>query len=328
MKILVTGAGGFLGAAVTKLLRQRGDAVVGYNRGRSAALEALGVAQVQGDVSDAGRLTAAAAGCDAVIHVAAKAGVWGPLADYHRVNVTGTANVIEACRANGISRLVYTSTPSVVYHGGDIDGGDESLPYPAGFENAYARTKADAERLVLGANGPRLATVALRPHLIWGPGDNHLLPRLVDRAKSGRLRKLSGPPKLCDSVYVDNAADAHLLALDRLVPGGAVAGKPFFITNGEPLPVWDLINRLLGAYGVGPVEREVSPRLAYAAGAVFEGVYGLLRLTSEPPMTRFVARQLSTAHWFRIDAARRELGYEPRVSIAAGLGRLAASVRG
>ena len=327
MNALVTGGGGFLGAAVVRRLAARGDRVRSLSRGRYAELDALGVEQVQGDVADAGVVDAAAAGCDVVFHVAAKAGVWGAYADYHRGNVVGTQNVLDACRKHGVGRLVYTSSPSVVFDGRDMEGVDESAPYPTQYEAAYPKTKAEAERRVLAANGPGLATVALRPHLIWGPGDNHLVPRILARGRAGRLRRVGGANKLVDSTYIDNAAAAHLLAADGLAPGSPVAGRAYFITNGEPIHLWDLVNRILAAGGVPPVTRAVPAWLAYAAGGLLEAAYALSRRREEPPMTRFLARELTTAHWFNIAAARRDLGYEPKVSIAEGLIRLATSLR-
>jgi nucleoside-diphosphate-sugar epimerase len=285
------------------------------------------VTQHQGDIADPVAVSRAAAGCEVIFHVAAKAGVGGRYRDYHRVNVAGTANILTACRHHGIARLVYTSSPSVVFSGRDMAGVDESVPYPPHYEAAYPQTKAIAERMVLHANGPILATVALRPHLIWGPGDHHLIPRLLARARAGRLRRIGTESKLIDSVYIDNAADAHLLAADRLVPGSPVAGKVYFITQGEPVPLWDLVNRILYVAGLEPVTRSIPAGLAYAAGGLLEMVYVVFRPQDEPPITRFVARELTTAHWFDISAARRDLGYEPKVSLEEGLRRLAASFR-
>lgn len=322
MKALVTGGGGFLGSAIVRQLRARGDEVISFSRGDYPELAALGVEQRRGDLSDLEALLAAAQGCEVVFHVAAKAGIWGSYEEYHRANVAGTENVIAACRIHSIKRLVHTGSPSVVFDGSDVEGGDESLPYPAHFEAFYPRTKALAEQAVLAANSPSLATVSLRPHLIWGPGDNHLVPRIVAKARSGRLRRIGQRACLVDTVYVDNAAEAHLNAADRLAPGQAPAGKAYFITNGEPLPLWDMVNRILAAAGLPPVTRSVSPALAYAAGAVCEAAWKTLRLSGEPPMTRFVARELATAHWFDITAARRDLGYQPRISIDEGLRRL------
>ncbi|GAC1448117.1 MAG: NAD-dependent epimerase/dehydratase family protein [Isosphaeraceae bacterium] len=324
MIALVTGGGGFLGGAIARKLVERGDSVRSLARGDYPALQALGIESIRGDLADRQAVNDAVEGSDVVFHVAAKAGIWGPLADYSRVNVEGTRNVIEACRARGVRRLVYTSSPSVIFDGRDMENVDESAPYPSHYQAAYSATKAEAERLVLAANGSELAVVALRPHLIWGPGDNHLVPRIIARARAGRLRKVGRTPKLVDSTYVDNAADAHLLAADRLERGREVAGKVYFLSQGEPRPIWELINQILGAAHLPPVTRTIPSAAAYLAGAVCEGVWTALRLSSEPPMTRFLAEELASAHWFNISAARRDLGYSPRVTIAEGLQRLEA----
>jgi len=253
MLILVTGAGGFLGGAVARQLRDRGGAVRSFSRSAYPAFTELGVEQIAGDLADAGAVARAVRGCDAVIHTAAKAGVWGPEHEYFCANVTGTRNVLAACRAHGVRTLVYTSSPSVVAGDHDLNGVDESVPYPPHHLAAYPRTKAQAEREVLAANGPDLATVALRPHLIWGPGDPHLVPRLLARARAGRLRRVGDGSNRIDTTYVENAAAAHLLALDRLRPGAACAGRAYFIAQGEPLPLWEFVNRVLALAGLPPV---------------------------------------------------------------------------
>lgn len=320
MKALVTGGGGFLGLAIVRRLRARGDAVVSISRRRYAELEKLGVEQVEGDLADTESVARAAIGCDIVFHVAAKAGVWGPYREYFQTNVVGTRHVLEACKRLRIQRLVYTSSPSVVFDGRDEEGINESAPYPPSYLAHYPKTKAMAEQEILAANGPELATVSLRPHLIWGPGDNHLIPRLIDRARRGKLRRVGDGRNLVDTVYVDNAAEAHLLAADRLAPDSSLAGKAYFISNSEPVNLWDFINQILGAAGLPPVRKSMSANTAYRVGAVMEMLYRVL--PGEPPMTRFVARQLSTSHWFDLTAARRDLGYEPSVSIDEGLRRL------
>lgn len=322
MKALVTGGGGFLGGAIVRALVARGDSVRSFSRAGYGALTALGVKQITGDLADCDAVSAAARGCDIIFHVAAKPGVWGPYEDYYRANVIGTENVLTACRAQGIERLVYTSSPSVVFHGSDMEGVDETVPYPDHFEAPYPQTKAIAEQQVLAANGPSLATVALRPHLIWGPEDNHLVPRIIQRGRAGQLRRIGQRPCLVDHIYVDNAAEAHLQAAAGLAPGAAVAGKAYFISNGEPIPLWEMVNRILAAAGIPAVERSMSPQLAYAVGAVLEKLYTTFKLSGEPRMTRFLARELSTAHWFDISAARRDFGFNPRVSTAEGLLRL------
>ncbi|MBE7462685.1 MAG: NAD-dependent epimerase/dehydratase family protein [Planctomycetes bacterium] len=319
MKALVTGGGGFLGGAIVRMLVPRGDTVRTFSRGAYPWLAALGVEQVRGELDDAAALQRAARGCEIVFHTAAKPGIWGPYAEYHRVNVTGTERVLEACRSEGVRKLVFTGSPSVTFDGRDQCGVDESAPYPSRWLAHYPHTKALAEQRVFAANGPDLATVSLRPHLIWGPRDNHLVPRIVARAKAGSLRIVETPGTKVDSVYIDNAAEAHLLAAERLEPGAACAGQAYFISNGEALPMSELINAILAAAGLPPVSRRVSPGMAYAAGAICEAWYGLRGKKEEPPMTRFLARQLSTSHWFNIARAQRDLGYVPRVRIAEGL---------
>ncbi|TGU72523.1 NAD-dependent epimerase/dehydratase family protein [Geomonas terrae] len=328
MRALVTGGGGFLGSAIVRQLRARGDEVVSFSRGDYPELAELGVEQRHGDLADAQAVLQAATGCDIVFHVAAKAGIWGDFEEYFRANVIGTKNVIAACHALGIRRLVYTSSPSVVFDGSDVEGADEALPYPAHFEAPYPKTKALAEKAVLAANSPELATVSLRPHLIWGPGDNHLVPRIVAKGRAGQLKRIGKRPCLVDTVFVENAAEAHLNAADRLVPGAPLSGKAYFISNGEPIPLWDMVNRILGAAGVPPVTRTIPSAVAYAAGVVCECLWKNLKLSGEPPMTRFVAKELATAHWFDISAARRDLGYVPRVSIDEGMELLRRSLGG
>ena len=319
MRALVTGGGGFLGLAIVRGLRKRGAEVRSFSRSAHASLDALGVEQRKGDLADPSSVSSAVQGCDIVFHVAAKPGIWGSYEEYHRPNVVGTQNVIAACRGHGVRRLVYTSSPSVVFDGRDMEGVDESVPYPPNYEAHYPRTKAMAEQLVRAANDAQLATVSLRPHLIWGPGDNHLLPRLVARARAGQLRRIGSRSKLIDAVHVDNAAAAHLLAADRLSPGSPIAGKVYFISQGEPLPMWEMVNRLLRAAGAPPVTRAVPVWLALALAWVFETAHRVTDNPREPRLTRFVVHELSTAHWFDLTAARRDLGYSPAISIAEGL---------
>jgi 2-alkyl-3-oxoalkanoate reductase len=321
MKVLVTGGGGFLGAQICKQLRFRGHEVVSIARNKYPALEQLDIRQVVGDVSAFDPMLNASKGCDAVIHTAARAGIGGSLAEYSSTNIGGTVAVLGACEMNGVGKIVYTSTPSVVHTGEDIENGDESMPHATRFHAHYPATKAAAERQILAANGPNLATVALRPHLIWGPGDNHLLPRLVQRARAGKLRFV-GPSKKIDTVYIDNAVQAHLDALDRLEVGAPCAGKAYFISQGQPIALDEMVNKLLKAAGMPAETRRVSVTMARTMGFLFEHWYQLTGNRGEPPMTRFLAEQLSTAHWFNIGAARRDLGYQPKVTLIEGMVRV------
>ena len=324
MIALVTGGGGFLGGAIARKLLARGDSVRSFTRSAYPWLAELGVEQIRGDLGNPADVRAAVEGCEVVFHVAAKAGVWGRYADYFATNVVGTKNVIDACRQAGVSRLVYTSTPSVVHTGRDLEGATETLPYAKHFLAHYPATKALAEAAVLAANGPTLGTVALRPHLIWGPGDPHLIPRVLAKAKAGKLRRIGARPITVDVTYVDNAADAHLNAADRIAD---CAGKAYFISNGEPVLLWDFLNRILTDAGLSPVTRSVPTAVAKLGAFAIEKIYRLLRLRAEPPTTHFVVSQLSTSHWYDISAARRDLGYAPAVSVEEGLRRLALSLQ-
>lgn len=324
---LVTGGGGFLGRAIVDQLLARGERVRSFARSGYPELTAMGVETIRGDIRDAVAVSDACAGCDVVFHTAAKSGIWGDYKEYHEPNVCGTQNVLAGCATHGVSRLVHTSSPSVIFDGRGMEGIDESAPYPRKYVSTYSKTKAIAERAVLAANGPGLRTVALRPHLIWGPGDNHLIPRFVAQARAGKLRRLGNGKNLIDTTYIDNAAHAHLLAADALETNPRVAGGVFFLSQGEPIPVWEIINGFLAAAGVRPVTRSVPSVVGWSAGLVLEAVHGLFRLKGEPRMTRFVASVLSTSHWFDISAARRELGYEPKISTGEGLRRLEAWFR-
>jgi len=319
MKVLVTGGGGFLGSEICRQLLKRGDQVIAFQRGAAQELVKPGAVIIRGSITDTNTLEQAIEGVDAVIHTAAKAGIWGPYDEYYQANVSGTENVIGACLKYNISKLVFTSSPSVVHAGGDIEGGNESLPYPDEFGAAYPATKALSEKRVMAADSPALHTVSLRPHLIWGPGDNHLLPSLLARAKSGKLR-LPGPDKLIDTIYIRNAASAHVLALDKLESAPeSVAGKTYFISNDEPVSQREIIAGLLKAAGCEVEIQAISPRVAMAAGTVFENVWKLLRLKSEPPVTHWSANHLATAHWYDISAAKRDFGYRVEVGIGEGL---------
>jgi 2-alkyl-3-oxoalkanoate reductase len=320
-KILVTGGGGFLGGAIVRRLLDKDELVRSFSRGRYPELDKLGVEQCQGDLADARAVTHACEGIEAVFHVAAKAGVWGCFDDYYQANVKGTQNIIAACNACKVQRLVYTSSPSVVFDGRDVQGADESLPYPKQFHAPYPQTKALAEQAVIQAAGNGLPAVVLRPHLIWGPGDNHLVPRILSRA--GRLRQVGDGTNKVDTIYIDNAAHAHVLAETKLKANLELSGRCYFISQDAPMALWQMVNHILAAGGKPPLTKSISPFLAKLAGALCEGIYRLLPIKGEPPMTRFVAQELATSHWFNIQAAKNDLGYKPLVSTEEGLRRLA-----
>ncbi len=326
MRILVTGGGGFLGQEVVNQLLARGETVRSLGRTPQPTLGALGVEVLQGDLADNAAVAKAAAGCDAVIHTAAKAGVWGSWDAYYRPNVVGTQNVLAAVRQQGIQRLVYTSTPSVVFDGKSHAGVDELQPLGDHFPCHYPLTKAMAEVTVLSAHDEKkLRVIALRPHLIWGAGDPHLVPRLLARAQ--KLRIVGDGTNRVDLTHVRHAAQAHLLALDALAkPGHPAGGRAFFISDGAPVLLWEWINSLLRKLGRPPVTRRISARKAYTAGAVLETLWRILPLSGEPPMTRFVATELSKDHWYSIAAARRDLGYAPATDLTKEMDALVASL--
>ncbi len=319
---LVTGGGGFLGSAVAQRLAARGDRVVSFSRAAHPRLARLGIAHIRGDIADRGALERACRGVEVVHHTAAKPPPWGRPGDYRRTNVDGTANVIAACRRSGVKRLVHTSTPSVVFDGRDLEGVDESAPYPARWHSPYAETKAIAEQMVIRAAAAGLPAIVLRPHEIWGPEDPHFVPRLLARAR--RLRRIGDGKNLVDTTYIDNAAAAHLLAADRLRENPGLSGRIYFISQGEPIAAWDMIDAILHAAGRGPVKGRISHRSAWLLGWACETLYSGFGLSGEPPLTRFVADALARAHWFDIGAARRDLDYTPAVSTAEGLRRLEA----
>lgn len=323
MHPLVTGAGGFLGRYIVEQLAARGDRVRALVRRRVDGLDLPGVELFQGDIRDRDMLARACDGIDTVFHTAAVAGIWGPWRQYYEINTRGTQNVVDACRRSSVTRLVFTSSPSVTFAGRDQCGIDESAPYPKRWLAHYPHTKALAEQIVLAANEPgQLLTCALRPHLIWGPRDQHLIPRLLERARRGQLRQVGDGQNLIDAVYVENAAESHLLAADALQPGSSACGRAYFVTNGEPVNCWRWIGEILDLAALPPVKRRISYRAAYAAGTTLEALWTLLGRSDEPRMTRFLASQLATSHYFDISAARRDLCYEPRISMAEGMNRL------
>ncbi len=318
---LVTGGGGFLGLYIVEQLVARGDRVTVFTRGNYPKLVALGARVIRGDLRDRQSVEAAFADVDVVYHVAAKAGLWGPWDDFYGVNVTGTENVIAGCHANGVQSLVYTSSPSVIFDGTDQTGIGESVPYPDTYENPYPETKALGEQRVIDANDDDLRTVSLRPHLIFGPRDNHLLPSVIDRARHGRLPQVGDGTNRVDLTYVEDAARAHLLAADALGPGSPVCGRAYFISQDEPVVLWSWIADFLARLGLPPIRLKVPLSLARGAGGVMAGLYRTLHLRGEPPLTPFLASELAQSHFYDISRAKDDFGYRPLHSMAEATDR-------
>lgn len=327
MQTLVTGGGGFLGLYIVEQLRLQGHAVRVLSRGHYPAIAAAGAEHIQGDIRDYAIVSRACEGVEAVFHTAAVPGIWGPRSLYFSINYEGTRNVLKACRSRRVARLIHTSSPSVVFDGSDHVNTDESAAYSKRWLCHYPHSKALAEQAVLTASGEDgLLTCALRPHLIWGPRDNHLIPKLLQAARSGRLRQVGAGDNVVSVSYVENAAAAHLAAELALRTTGKPAGRAYFINEPEPVNLWNWINLLLSRAGLPPIRRHISARTAWAAGAALEVLWGLLRLKSDPPMTRFVAAQLSGSHAYSVAAAVRDFGYQTHVTMEEGLRRLQADL--
>ncbi len=324
MRVLVTGCGGFLGSEIVRQLIERGDTVVGAARGDYPDLRSIGMTLHRGDLKSTDFISSVVRDVDAVVHTAAKAGVWGEWGDYYAINKTATDSIIAACHASSIKTLVYTSSPSVTFAGEDQSGVDESVPYATQWLCHYPHTKALAEQAVLAANElGRLHTVALRPHLIWGEHDPHILPRVIDKARRGRLRIVGDGKNRVDTVHVINAASAHLDALDALTRDpGRSSGRAYFITQDEPVDCWQWIGDVCEIGGVPRPRKHLSFHAAHRIGGMLETVYRLIGKESEPPLTRFVAAQLAKDHYFDISQAKDRLGYRPRITMQQGLQRL------
>jgi nucleoside-diphosphate-sugar epimerase len=319
MRVLVTGGGGFLGSGITKALLKEDNEVSVMGRGRYPHLPAS-VKILQGDIRDSEFVNLSLENIDTVFHTAAIPGIWGK--DFFSINVQGTENIISACQNNSVRRLIFTSSPSVVFGNESLEGVDESIPYPEEYLCDYPRTKALAEKMVLHANNTNLSTVAIRPHLIWGPGDPHLVPRLLEKARKNKLVQVGDGNNKVDILYIDNAVSAHLRACESLLGDANISGKAYFVSDGKPVVLWDWINQLLVQMGKPIVSRKISYKNAMRLGAFLEGVYGLFEIKSEPPMTRFLASQLSTSHYFDISRAKKDFNYEPLVSHEEGMRKL------
>jgi nucleoside-diphosphate-sugar epimerase len=328
--VLVTGYGGFLGSAICRQLVERGYRVRGIARSEYPAAKSLGVETMRGSITNADQCDLAVQGVDGIVHTAALAGVWGPRTEYESTNIRATDQLIAAARRHGVQAFVHTSSPSVTFDGRPQSGIDESSPYPTRWLCDYPRTKAISEQRVLQSNqSGTLSTCALRPHLIWGVGDPHLIPRVIERCRSHRLRCVGDGTNRIDTVHVENAAMAHVLALQKMFAHDVQAsGRSYFITDDEPIACWDWISTILKCASMTPPNRKISLRGAYNLGAMLEGVYGALRIRHEPPMTRFVALQLGVDHFFDISAAKQRLGYQPARDRSSRIEELARWLRG
>jgi 2-alkyl-3-oxoalkanoate reductase len=323
MNALVTGGGGFIGSALANELLKKGYRVTSLSRNDYPALRRAGIEVKTGDISDINQVLKACEGMDIVFHVAAKAGTSGCYSDYYRANVTGTINIIHACKMNNIKYLIYTSSASVVFNGKNIEGGDESLPYPPMPLSYYTATKAFAEQMILQANSPRLRTIALRPHLVYGPEDNHLLPEIISRAKTGKLRRIGNGKNMIDVTYIDNVTAAHINAAKAVVNNPETAGNAYFITNGEPVLLWDFLNMMLVISGCETVGKWIPASTALFISGFAESFYKIFPGTAEPILTRFLVSELTRSHWFNISRARRLLNYNPGISNIEGLKKIA-----
>ena len=327
MKVLVTGGGGFLGRYLVEQLLERGDQVTVFARGDYPELKQVGAGLVRGDLQDGQAVNKACAGMDVVFHVAAKPGIWGSWESFYQPNVLGTQHVLEACKAQHVPKLVFTSSPSVVFNNQPQNGCDETAPYPEVYENFYSHTKAIAEQMVVSASCDELLTVSLRPHLIWGPRDAHLLPRLIDRARAGKLMQVGDGTNKVDITYVEDAARAHLLAANALQPGSPVAGSVYFISQDDPINLWEWINNLLRLLGIPPVKHRISLSVARTIGAAMELAYRMFHISGEPKMTRFLASELAMSHYYDISRAKQDFGYEPQFSMDKALEKTLTSLQ-
>jgi nucleoside-diphosphate-sugar epimerase len=326
-RYIITGGGGFVGKALGKALRAQGHEVLSLARGSYPELEQLGITTAKVDISsNIESWCELFKGYDGVFHTAAKVDMWGPYDGFFQTNVIGTRNIIQACKRAGVKNLVFTSSPSVIHDGNNLEGIDESYPYPRHFDAAYPETKAIAEREVLAANdGVTLCTVSLRPHLIWGPGDTNLIPTILQRAQAGKLTRIGDGSNKVDLTYIDDCVQAHIAAMRALEQGKSDAfGKAYFISQGDPVPMWGWIDQLLIKHNLPPVTRSIPKSLAVGIAWIFEWVAKGLNLCGvrfKPLLTRFLVSEMSTHHYFSIKAAQRDLGYHPSCTINEAMER-------
>lgn len=322
MKILVTGGGGFLGTAICKLLQSKGYEVFNFSRNEYTHLSNLGIKTKIGNLTERESIKSALENIDAIFHVAAIAGVWGKYEDFYKTNTLGTQNIVDTAKELGIKYFIYTSTPSVVFGKDDIHNGDETIDYPEKYLTSYAYTKHLAEKYVFKSCDENFNAVALRPHLIWGPGDPHILPRLIEKARAGRLKIVGEGSNLVDIIYVDNAASAHVKAFEKLIKDCSISKNAYFIGQEAPVNLWDFISKMISLAGEEVPSSTISFKAAYCIGYVLEKIYSLLGiLKPEPPMTRFVATQLAKSHYFSHKKAIKDFDYSVDITIDEGLKR-------
>lgn len=318
--ILVTGAGGFLGRYIVKALLKKGHQVVGLGRTKHQDLIDQGVRWVQADIRDLEKTRLALKDIDTVFHCASKVAMWGEWDEFESINVQGTQNLLTACLENNVKKFIYTSTPSVVFGQDSINGGDEKLPYPTQSLSLYGKSKAIAEKNVLDIDQSKLLTCAIRPHLIFGPGDDHLVPRLVQAARDNKLKIIGNGENLVDVIAVENAAEAHILAFENISPSSPICGQAYFVAQDKPVKLWDFTNHLLKIHGTKPVTKTISFKLAYFVGWLCETVAKIIGYKKDKlPMTRFVAMQLSKSHWFYHAKAQNDFGYKPLITTEQAL---------
>ena len=319
MNVLIIGGGGFLGSSIALNLVKHGHAVSVLGRKLYPELESS-IKCIKADIRNRSDVMLAIKKQEVVFHTASIPGIWGDYNEFYNIDVQGTENIILACYENNVKKLIYTSSPSVVFGKSDMENIDEETLYPDKYLCHYPKTKAMAEKLVMAANGIRgLATVCIRPHLIWGPGDPHLLPRLIERAKAQKLVRVGNGKNLVDMIYIDNAVEAHLKACENLSLGSSIAGKCYFVSDGNPVVLWEWIENILKELKLPPIVKSVSFQYAIILGGIFEVLYRLLGIKKEPPMTRFLAAQLSKSHYFNISRAKNDFGYKPIVTQEEGM---------
>ncbi len=320
-KYIVTGGGGFVGKAICLALRKEGHEVIAIARNSYPELESAGVGVIQADISIKREFYSYVfSGADGVFHVASKVDMWGRYEDFFRTNVLGTRNIIQACREQGVRKLVYTSTPSVVAGSSDLENIDESYPYPEEYKAFYPKTKSLAEKEVLAAGRSRdLFALSLRPHLIFGLGDRNFVPTILRRAKEGRLMQVGKGENLVDFTYIEDCVQAHLCAMQALDENPACRGKAYFISQGDKVGLWWWIGEVLKRNGLPPLKRRVPKGVAYSLAWLCELFTSILPYHPEPLLTRFLVSEMSTHHYFNIKAAKRDLRFNPSCTVKEAL---------